>query len=174
MKRRLNKRGYILITSLVLISTLMLAPKIKSNELTTSSNIIAGIPRTITTKEVRATYYYPGDATGSTEWTASGLHISRFATNNRGWYTYNGYVVLAAATERCLNLTSGICNNWNTRFNNTTYYNYYDIITFVIDNVTYEGIVLDICGTAMAGENKIDIYVKDDASGYDGPMTILQ
>jgi len=183
-KRRLNWRGKATLIYLILHITCSLIPStiivdtIIEEEPIEEPIIVETIkaiePNVTTLKEVRATYYYPGDPTGSGEWVGAGYHISRFQTNERGWFTFNNRVVLAAATNECLRSQHGPCRDWNTPSSNITYYNYGDIVTFYIDDQIYEGIILDTCGTSMMGHNKIDIFVSNNSSGYDGPMLLKE
>lgn len=175
-KRRLNKRGKALTIYLILHITFSLIPSTIIPP-SIEEPIIEEEPIIIVTEplhEVRATYYYPGDPTGSGEWVGTGYHISRFETNERGWFTYNNRVVLAAATNECLHSQHGPCRDWNDPSSNITYYNYGDLVTFYIDDQIYEGIILDTCGTSMMGHNKIDIFVSNNSSGYDGPIFLKE
>lgn len=90
----------------------------------------------------RMTSYYPEE--GETM-TASGLGINNFQVNNKGWYTYNGKLVVATASNR-LGSTS------------MKTYNLYDEITINIEGTDYEAIVLDVCG-ACQRSNRIDLFV---------------
>lgn len=98
----------------------------------------------------RMTSYYTGDATGSGTCTASGICTNKFKINNKGWYTYQGMVVLAAAKKD---------------------FSRYDILTVIIDGEYYLGIVLDLCG-ACAHDTRIDLFVTDETTvtdrGYRG------
>lgn len=100
---------------------------------------IQEVPSSYTT---RMTSYYPEE--GETM-TASGLGINNFQVNNKGWYTYNGKLVVATASNR-LGSTS------------MKTYNLYDEITINIEGTDYEAIVLDVCG-ACQRSNKIDLFV---------------
>ena len=176
-RRKLNWRGKALIIYFILHIIFNLIPStiIPDSEVTSEEPVIQE-PTVVTEplREVRATYYYPGDPTGSGEWVGAGIHISQFETNERGWYTFNGKVVLAAATNECLRSSHGPCRNWNEPSPSITYFNYGDIVTFYIDEVEYEGIILDTCGTSMMGHNKIDIFVSNEVAGYDGPMFLKE
>ena len=100
---------------------------------------VQDIPSSYTT---RMTSYYPEE--GETI-TASGLGINNFQVNNKGWFTYNGKLVVATASNR-LGSTS------------MKTYNLYDEITIDIEGTDYEAIVLDICG-ACQRSNRIDLFV---------------
>lgn len=111
----------------------------------------------------RLTSYYPGDSCESGHCTGSGLCTYDFQVNERGWYTYNGKIVLAAATTY-------LQNKFGVK-ENKLYFKYYDEVTLTIDGVDYEGIILDTCGACYKSE-KIDLYVTNKASvidrGYKG------
>lgn len=96
------------------------------------------VPSSYTT---RMTSYYPEE--GETI-TASGLGINNFQVNNKGWFTYNGKLVVATASNR-LGSTS------------MKTYNLYDEITINIEGTDYEAIVLDVCG-ACQRSNRIDLF----------------
>lgn len=81
-----------------------------------------------------------------------------FQVNSKGWYTYQGRVVLAAATNACLKSKAGGCAKYNERLGYIKYYNYYDTVDITIEGITYPGIILDSCGACMT--NKIiDLFV---------------
>ena len=88
--------------------------------------------------------------------TGSGKCIKDFSTNELGWYTYKGKVVLATATSYLLN------KGWTKR-NGIIYYKYNDTLDFVYKGKTYHGIVLDSCGACMKSRI-IDVFVKDQSS----------
>lgn len=83
-----------------------------------------------------------------------------FQINNKGWYTYQGRIVLAGATYACLNSRSGGCAKYNTKYDYIKYYNYYDKVNIKIDGVVYPGIILDSCGACMSNRI-IDLFVSD-------------
>ena len=88
--------------------------------------------------------------------TGSGKCIKDFSTNELGWYTYKGKVVLATATSYLLN------KGWIKR-NGIIYYKYNDTLDFIYKGKTYHGIVLDSCGACMKSRI-IDVFVKDQSS----------
>ncbi len=119
-------------------------------------------------KDYRLTSYYTGDSTNSGSWVGAGINTSKFQINEKGWYTYKGKLVLAGATNECLNSTSGACGEWNIKKSDKHYYNYYDEIKVIIDEVEYEGIILDSCGACMyLDENRIDLFVSNKESSID-------
>lgn len=90
----------------------------------------------------RMTSYYPEE--GETM-TASGLGINNFQVNNKGWFTYNGKLVVATASNRL--------GSTNMRT-----YNLYDEVMLNIEGIDYDAIVLDVCG-ACQRDNRIDLFV---------------
>lgn len=129
-------------------------------------------------EQYRLTSFYSNDELNTGSCTGTGLCENDFQINDKGWYTYNGKLVLASATYECLNSKSGACGNWNEPIEDKTYYNYYDIIYITIDDITYEGIILDSCGASMfiTYENRIDLFVSNKQSaidrGYKGNNTV--
>lgn len=111
----------------------------------------------------RVTSYYPGDECNSTKCTGTGLCTKDFETNEYGWYTYNGKLVLAAATTY-------LQNKFGVK-ENKLYFQYYDEVILTIDGIEYEGIILDTCGACYKNEI-IDLFVSNKSSvldrGYKG------
>ena len=110
------------------------------------------LKNTDTMKDYRLTSYYTGDFTGSGKCTASGICTDKFQTNEKGWYTYKGKLVVATANKNYIKLSKYEYND------KITYRTLYDEIIIIIDNVEYEAIVLDICGYAHK-EPRIDLFV---------------
>lgn len=110
------------------------------------------------TSKYRLTSFYPNDGAQAGDCTGSGYCTWDFGVNKNGWYTYNGKLVLAAATTYMQN-TFGVKEG-------KTYFKYYDEVTLLIDDVAYEGIILDTCGACYYDE-KIDLFVKDSKSVID-------
>lgn len=120
------------------------------------------VPRS---KQYRLTSYYPEE--GET-CTGSGKCINNFQVNSKGWYTYNGKLVIAAATQECLRSHYGACNKWNTAKAGRKYFRYYEEIKIVIDGTTYDAIVLDSCGASMyLTEDRIDLFVSSSSYAID-------
>lgn len=127
-------------------------------------------PKNVVIEEVardyRLTYYFTGDNTNSTDITASGIKTSQFETNENGWYTYKGKLVVATASKRLL--------SWDKYKNSTQrLFNLYDELTLEINGTKYEAIVLDVCGACMQSE-KIDLFVKDRLSGIDTKIKLFE
>lgn len=128
-------------------------------------------------KQYRLTSYYTEDGYGTGSCTGSGKCTKDFQVNSKGWYTYKGKLVVAAATYECLNSKSGACGKWNSPKEGRKYFRYYEEIQVVIDGVTYDAIVLDSCGASMyVNEDRIDLFVTNSKSaidrGYKGVNTI--
>ena len=103
---------------------------------------------TSNTYTTRMTSFYPAE---SSDCTGSGLCSWDFGVNEHGWYTYNGKLVVATATQYLANQGWYLADGVHT-------YRYYDEITLVIDGVEYQAIVLDSCGNAMKTD-RIDLFV---------------
>lgn len=98
----------------------------------------------------RMTSYYPYE---SSNCTGSGKCTQHFEVNDKGWYLYDGKIVLAAATiylQKSYGTISG-----------RHYFKYYDEVDITIDGNTYRGIILDSCGACMyiTYEERIDLFV---------------
>lgn len=106
----------------------------------------------------RMTSFWVGDDCNSGDMTASGKSSKDFGINEHGWYTWNGMLVIATASNRL--------GNTNQRT-----YNLYDQVTLVINGNTYKAVVLDVCGACMR-DNRIDLFVKDYASAIDTNVEI--
>ena len=108
--------------------------------------------------EYRLTSYYLNDDCNSTDCTGAGFCAKDLVPNEKGWYTYNGKLVIAAATTYMQNVF-GVKEN-------KLYFKYYDELLLTIDGVEYEAIVLDTCGACYKNEI-IDLFVKDASSAID-------
>ncbi len=106
----------------------------------------------------RLTSYYANDELNTGECTGSGHCWWDFGVNEKGWYTYNGKLVLAAATTY-------LQNKFGTK-TGKTYFKYYDEVSLTIDGIEYSGIILDTCGACYRDE-RIDLFVKDNNSVID-------
>ena len=111
-------------------------------------------------KSYRMTCYYPQEGETST---GSGLTIRDFQVNNKGWYTYKGKIVIAAATEELLNSREySYDTKMHTRVPGRHYYRYYDELTVNVDGVDYPAIILDSCGASMKlNEDRIDLFISN-------------
>lgn len=117
-------------------------------------------------KPYRLTSYWFGDDTNSGQCTGSGLCEWDFTINSKGWYEYQGYLVLAGATPY-------LTNKYGVDYNKD-YYEYYEIVNITIDGVDYQGIILDTCGRSyfVDYEQTIDLFVSSSKykidRGYKG------
>ena len=109
----------------------------------------------------RMTSFYPAE---SSDCTGSGLCSWDFGVNENGWYTYNGKLVVATATQYLANQGWYLAPGVHT-------YRYYDEITLVIDGVDYQAVVLDSCGSSMRTD-RIDLFVKDENSVKDTMINV--
>jgi len=109
-------------------------------------------------QEIKITSYYNGDSYNSSNITASGKSIDDFDINENGWYTYKGLLVIACATN-----TYKINKLLKPDYNR---YDFGDKIILIINDVSYKGIILDICGASYWIEEKqrYDLFVSDKES----------
>lgn len=113
----------------------------------------------------RMTSYYTGDGTGSGATTASGKSTKDFQVNEKGWYTYQGKLVVATASKRLL--------SWEKYKNSKQrFFKLYDELILVIDGKEYEAIVLDVCGAAMK-KPIIDLFVSNKSSVKDTQIEVI-
>lgn len=102
----------------------------------------------------RLTSYWTGDEYDTGGCTGSGLCEKDFQINERGWYTYNGYLVLAGATTY-LQGRYGIREGRH-------YFKYYEMVNLEIDGTSYQGVILDSCGAcSYMDEERLDLFVSD-------------
>lgn len=115
------------------------------------------------TYETRMTSYYNNDGYETGTVTGSGLGVNDFEINSNGWYTYQGKLVIATATEYLLKYGFSLAEGVHT-------YRYYDELTLNIDGIDYQAIVLDSCGSSMKN-GRIDLFVSSEE--YIKDTTIL-
>lgn len=113
----------------------------------------------IRTYTTRITSYWENDDCNSEDMTASGKSSKDFQLNEKGWYTWNGKLVVATASTRL------------GRTNQRTY-KLYQELTLIINGTSYQAIVLDVCGACMR-DNRIDLFVKNKASMIDQRIEII-
>ena len=131
---------------------------------------IASLPEA--PKEISSTYqsiiftnYYTGDFTNSSNITSAGLTTRSFQINEKGWYTYKGMVVVAAATTLCLQVKSGGCGKYNSVPKGLILFNLREEILISVEGEEYKAIVLDSCGACMyfhssdQGLQRFDIFI---------------
>lgn len=126
------------------------------------------------------TYYYPSDATGSSNCTSSHKCIDDFTTDSNGWYHYNyngkDYLVIAAALKKCRDDVNHCGINIQKHGMSTTinYYDLYDTLKLTIDGKNYDALVLDACGACMwgrqddRGQELFDIFVQNGSAKNPG------
>ncbi len=112
---------------------------------------------------VRFTSYWVGDGS-SADTTSSGLNSKDFEVNENGWYTYQNKVVLAAATDICLEAKTGACGKYNELPEGYNLHSLYDELTIYVDEVAYDAIILDSCGASFWQEEyqRYDLYISSD------------
>jgi hypothetical protein len=113
----------------------------------------------------RMTSYYSGES-GSGECTGSGLCINDFQVNDKGWYTYQGKLVVATATPYLLKYGFTLYEGVHT-------YRYGDEITLNIDGVDYQAVVRDSCGNCMR-TGRIDLFVSNANSVKDTQIIVKE
>jgi hypothetical protein len=109
-------------------------------------------------RQYRLTSFYANDGYGTGECVGAGFCSWDFDINEYGWYTYEGKLVLAAATTY-------LQNKFGTR-DGITYFKYYDEVNVTIDGNVYQGIILDTCG-ACYKDVRLDLFVQDGPHGID-------
>ena len=109
-------------------------------------------------KAFRLTSFYPAE---SSDCTGSGKCSWDFQTNDKGWYMWDGKLVLAAATTY-LQKSFGYIEG-------KKYFKYYDEVNVTIDGVEYRGIILDSCGACMkvTYEERLDLFVNSGENAID-------
>lgn len=118
------------------------------------------------TYETRLTSYYSNDGYGTGSCTGTGLCENDFQVNEYGWYTYQGKLVVATATEYLLKYGFTLNEGVHT-------YKYYQEITLNIDGVDYQAIVLDSCGSSMKN-GRIDLFVSNAESVKDTTIIVKE
>lgn len=97
--------------------------------------------------DITLTRYYPNDETGADTCMAT-MCVNKLQVNDKGWYTYKGMVVIAAATYACQQKCKHR-DKYGPLPDDFRIYNFYDEIKFAVDGVEYTGVVLDSCGACM-------------------------
>lgn len=111
---------------------------------------------TPTLTSYRLTSYWANDGYQTGSCTGTGLCEKDFQVNDKGWYTYQGKLVMATATPYLLKYGYA-------KRDGIKYYKYYDTLTVSINNVDYEAIILDSCGACMK-KNILDLFVSNKQS----------
>ena len=102
------------------------------------------------------TSFWSGDGYGTGSCTGSGKCEKDFQVNDKGWYTYNGRLVLAGATRYLLKYGY-------SEIPGKRYFSYGENITVTINGVDYPGTIWDSCGACMKN-NIIDLFVSNSKS----------
>ena len=110
--------------------------------------------------ESRLTSFYANDECGTGSCTASGLCENNFEINENGWYTYQGKLVIATASDRL-------------GYTEMQTYNLYDEVTLNIYGTDYQAIVLDVCGACM-WDNRVDLFVTNRYSAIDTTIEVIK
>lgn len=124
--------------------------KVEEKLSTVQEHVMRDLQHSYTT---RMTSYYSNDGYETGSITGSGLGVDDFSINEHGWYTYQGKLVIATATDYLLKYGYNLSDGVHT-------YKYYDELTLTIDGMDYPAIVLDSCGSSMSN-GRIDLFVTD-------------
>ena len=145
--------------------------EVEKQETTSRSSLNTRQETTEVTKEdksltgYRITSYYAGDGYGTNNRTGSGKTTADFSTitiSGKKVYTYQGKIVIAAATYELLN--TGYSVNGAQTQQTKHYFHYYDTGKINIDGTFYDFIVLDSCGASMwLGYYRFDIMVPSNS-----------
>lgn len=119
-----------------------------------------------TSYTTRMTSYYTNDGYETGSCTGSGLCAKDFQVNNKGWYTYQGKLVVATATPYLLKYGYGLASGVHT-------YRYYQELTLNIDGVNYRAIVLDSCGNCMR-TGRVDLFVNSANNVKDTMIGVVE
>ena len=119
---------------------------------------VAKLKKKLATKQAQyyLTAYWTGDGYESGTCTGSGKCVKDFQVNDKGWYTYNGRLVLAGATTYLLKYGY-------SRIEGKRYFKYGENVTVTINGVDYPGTIWDSCGACMKN-NIIDLFVSGSQS----------
>ena len=120
--------------------------------------VVVKKPEVKVNTKYRLTSFYPNDELKTGDCTGSGFCSWDLGINDKGWYTYKGKLVLAAATTY-------LQKKFGTK-EGKTYFKYYDELNITIDGQVYPAIILDTCGACYKDE-RLDLFVKDGASAID-------
>ncbi len=116
------------------------------------------VPSSYTT---RMTSFYPAE---SSDCTGSGKCSWDFTVNDKGWYTYNGKLVVATATTYLAN------QGWYVA-PGVHLYKYWEELVLTIDGVEYDAIILDSCGSSMRTD-RVDLFVSNANSVKDTMISV--
>lgn len=119
---------------------------------------------TDTSYMTRMTSFWANDGYGTGECTGSGKCSWDFQINDKGWYTWQGKLVVATATTYLAN------QGWYTA-PGVHLYKYYEELVLKIDGVDYDAIILDSCGSSMKTD-RIDLFVSNGISARDATINV--
>ena len=117
-----------------------------------------------TSYTTRMTSFWANDGYGTGECTGSGKCSWDFGVNDKGWYTWQGKLVVATATTYLAN------QGWYTA-PGVHLYKYYEELVLTIDGVDYDAIILDSCGSSMKTD-RIDLFVSNGSSARDATINV--
>lgn len=117
-----------------------------------------------TSYTTRMTSFWANDGYGTGECTGSGKCSWDFQINEKGWYTWQGKLVVATATTYLAN------QGWYTA-PGVHLYKYYEELVLTIDGVDYDAIILDSCGSSMKTD-RIDLFVSNGSSARDATINV--
>ena len=112
----------------------------------------------------RMTSFWANDGYGTGECTGSGKCSWDFQINEKGWYTWQGKLVVATATTYLAN------QGWYTA-PGVHLYKYYEELVLTIDGIDYDAIILDSCGSSMKTD-RIDLFVSNGSSARDATINV--
>ena len=112
----------------------------------------------------RMTSFWANDGYGTGECTGSGKCSWDFGVNDKGWYTYQGKLVVATATTYLAN------QGWYVA-EGVHLYKYYEELVLTIDGVEYDAIILDSCGSSMKTD-RVDLFVSNGSSARDTTINV--
>ncbi len=112
----------------------------------------------------RMTSFWGNDGYGTNECTGSGKCSWDFGVNDKGWYTYQGKLVVATATTYLAK------QGWKVN-TGVHLYKYYEELVLTIDGVEYDAIILDSCGSSMKTD-RIDLFVSNGSSARDTMINV--
>lgn len=145
-----------------IIKVILIALFILSGSLRVQAQQIEGY--TVTYEyETRLTSYYPTRANAVT---GCGLEFNYFDVNENGWFTYDGRLVIATATDYLLNYGWKLADGVRT-------YEYYQELILNIDGVDYLAVVLDSCGLCMQ-TGRIDLFVVNKSAIKDTMIIVKE
>lgn len=155
----------------VAAGTATITLRLKSNTaIKTTMKVKVNNPPAANTSKQSKTFkftYYTVESNGGNEVGAYPLTTKNFKIDSTlGCYTYNGKIVLAAATNT-------LANYWKkekgyTKKSHIKYFDYYKEVEFTYNGKKYKGIIIDSCGASMnvkkGDPNIIDVFFPTKAA----------